>query len=192
MTDASDDPKPALRALFRQRRDEHVAGLSAEAREAAERGLGRIVASRLSRDIAAASYAGIGAEIDPRFVEEHMGPHAFPRVVGPGLLSFHIAAWHELVPGPLGIPHPVAGAPPVTPRLLLVPLLAATPDGVRLGQGGGFYDRALKALRARGPVTAIGLAWDVQVAEMLPSENWDQRLDWLATPTRLFDCRTKG
>ena len=99
------------------------------------------------------------------FVEELLGPHAFPRISGKDL-TFHMSPWADLVPGPLGIPQPPATAPQVTPDLLLVPLLAATLDGVRLGQGGGYYDRTLAALRAKGPVTAVGLAWEVQIADV--------------------------
>jgi 5-formyltetrahydrofolate cyclo-ligase len=189
---ALDDPKPALRELFRQRRADFVAGLEAGTRKAAECRLAEIVAPALPAGLPAASYAAVGAEIDPQFVEQRLGPHAFPRIAGAGLITFHVAAWRDLVPGPMGIPQPGPDAPVIMPRLLLVPLLAGTPTGLRLGQGGGYYDRALARLRAAGAVTAIGLAWDVQVTDMLPHDPWDQRLDWLATPTRLFDCRAAG
>ncbi len=187
-----DDPKPALRAFFRQQRAAHVAAMAPAARESLERQLAGIIAPALGRPRHPASYASVGAEIDPRFVEERLGPHAFPRIAGPGEMTFHIAGWRDLVPGPMNIPQPAPMAPRIEPDLLLVPLLAATPAGVRLGQGGGYYDRALARLRAAGAVIAIGLAWDVQVTDDLPREPWDQRLDWLATPTRLFDCRRAG
>lgn len=183
-----DDPKPALRQLYRDRRRGFVAGLSATARESLERDLATICKPLKDRYKHIASYASVGDEIDPRFVEEMLGPHAFPRISGRDL-SFHLSPWADLVPGPLGIPQPPAGAPQVTPDLLLVPLLATTRDGVRLGQGGGYYDRTLAALRAKGPVMAVGLAWEVQIAEFLPLEAWDQRLDMVATPARLVDCR---
>ena len=183
-----DDPKPALRQLYRDRRKAFVAGLTPAAREALDRDLATACKPLKDRYKNIASYASIGDEIDPRFVEELLGPHAFPRISGKDL-TFHLAPWADLVPGPLGIPQPPASAPQVTPDLLLVPLLAATLDGVRLGQGGGYYDRTLAALRATGPVTAVGLAWEVQIADFLPQEAWDQRLDMIATPARLVDCR---
>ena len=183
-----DDPKPALRQLYRDRRKAFVAGLTAAAREALERDLADVCRPLKGQYNHIASYASVGDEIDPRFVEEMLGPHAFPRIDGRNL-SFHMSPWADLVPGPLGIPQPPAGAPQVTPDLLLVPLLATTLQGVRLGQGGGYYDRTLAALRAKGPVTAVGLAWEVQIADMLPQDPWDQRLDMIATPARLVDCR---
>jgi 5-formyltetrahydrofolate cyclo-ligase len=108
-------------------------------------------------------------------------------VSGPDIL-FHQCEWAELKPGFQNIPEPPATAPQVEPDLLLVPLLAVTLAGVRLGQGRGYYDRALARLRARRPVTAIGLAWDVQIAPALPADPWDMPLDWVATPTRLVRC----
>lgn len=183
-----DDAKPALRQLFRDRRRTFVAGLGAAAREELERDLAAKVAPVLAGARQPASYASVGAEIDPRFVEERLGPHAFPRVTG-GALSFHLAPWAALRAGYGGIPEPPATAPAITPDLLLVPLLAATATGIRLGQGQGHYDRTLAALRRAGPITAIGLAWEVQIADALPADPWDERLDWLATPTQLLDCR---
>lgn len=182
-----DDPKPALRQLYRERRRAFVATLSPATREALEGALADRFAPLVPLARAPASYAAIGPEIDPRFVEHRLGPHAFPRVTGDSL-RFHRATWAELRPGFGGIPEPPASAPEVTPGLVLVPLLAATLAGTRLGQGGGFYDRALAALRGRGRVIAVGLAFDVQVADMLPADPWDASLDWIATPTRLVEC----
>ncbi len=127
---------------------------------------------------------------------------AFPRAIASGLqiaypkivadtLKFHVAALASLRPGSGGIPEPAETSPVTTPDVLLVPLLGATLAGARLGQGAGFYDRALGALRAAGPCTAIGLCWDVQIVEALPEDSTDERLDWIATPTRLVDCGRK-
>ncbi len=187
MTQAPDDPKPALRRLFRAERAAFVAALPPDARERLERDLAGVVAPLLTGHRHAASYAAVGAEIDQNHIEALLPGHAFPLVSGRDL-SFHVADWADLRPGVLGIPEPAASARQVTPDLLLVPLLAVTLSGVRLGQGGGYYDRTLKALRAAGKVTAIGLAWDVQIADALPRDPWDEALDWVATPTRLVDC----
>ena len=63
--------------------------------------------------------------------------------------------------------------PRVTPDVVVVPLVAFTSEGTRLGQGGGHYDRWL----AENPLsTAIGLAWDCQLADALPAEDHDQPL----------------
>jgi 5-formyltetrahydrofolate cyclo-ligase len=190
-----DSSKPALRALFRERRRSFVAGLSADlsadTRTRLERDLARIVAplARLPQAQAAAiaSHASVGDEIDPQFAEQVFGPHGFPRIEG-DQLRFHLAPWSALKPGRFGIPEPQPTAPEIVPQLLLVPLIAATPGGVRLGQGGGWYDRTLARLRAERTTIAVGLAWECQLADALPCAPHDQRLDWIATPSRLVEC----
>ena len=182
-----DDPKLALRQRLRAARAAYVKSLEASARETLERALARTAApvTRLART--AASYAAQGSEIDPQFIEHDLPSHAFPRV-SDGNLFFHISSWKALRPGFGNIPEPDATAPLVLPDLVLVPLVAATLSGQRLGQGGGYYDRTLARLRAAGPVTALGLAWDVQIVAALPNDPWDEPLDWIATPTRLVEC----
>jgi 5-formyltetrahydrofolate cyclo-ligase len=50
-----------------------------------------------------------------------------------------------------------------------------------MGQGGGHYDRTLAALRARGPVFALGLAYAGQHLARIPTEAHDQPLDAILT-----------
>lgn len=58
--------------------------------------------------------------------------------------------------------------------LVLVPALAIDPDGYRLGQGGGFYDRALPQLRA----WKHGIVYNFERMEHdLPRETWDIPMD---------------
>jgi len=88
-----------------------------------------------------------------------------------------------LEPGAYGVPQPAATAPALIPDVLFVPLVGFTATGGRLGQGGGHYDRWLSAHPA---TIAIGLAWDCQLVDMLPSEPHDRRLRAVITPTRLY------
>jgi 5-formyltetrahydrofolate cyclo-ligase len=180
--------KTDLRRHYRAARRAFVAGLAADERERLERALADIVVPSLAGVHMAGSYAAVADEIDPQWIEKRIGPHAFPRIAGQEI-AFHQAEWAELKPGFQNIPEPPATAPVVQPDVLLVPLIAVTPAGVRLGQGRGYYDRALAALRRRHRVLAIGLAWECQIAENLPAEPWDMPLDLVATPQRLLDCR---
>jgi 5-formyltetrahydrofolate cyclo-ligase len=93
-----------------------------------------------------------------------------PHVDGPDL---------RVVPGHRSA---VPRRPDVDPAVLdvvVVPGLAFTADGRRLGQGGGHYDRFLPRLRA-GCVT-IGAAFAEQVVDDLPTEPHDVRLDLVVT-----------
>ncbi len=137
-------------------------------------------------------YHAIGDEIDPGCVHALFPDQriAYPRVVArEAPLAFHVAPRSAMAAGLMGIPEPPATAPEVTPDVLLVPLLKADRAGNRLGQGGGFYDRTLAAMRVAGPVLAIGIGWDIQVVQQVPAAGWDQPLDAIATPSAFRWCR---
>jgi 5-formyltetrahydrofolate cyclo-ligase len=79
------------------------------------------------------------------------------------------------------VPIPVA-TPLVIPAVLVVPMLGFDKAGHRLGYGGGYYDRTLAELRPRGPVLAVGFAFEAQrLDQPLPAEPTDQPLDILVT-----------
>jgi len=72
---------------------------------------------------------------------------------------------------------------------VICPLLAFDKAGGRLGQGGGHYDRTIEALRARGPVFVLGLAYAGQEVEALALEPHDQRLDAILTENEYTEVR---
>ena len=87
----------------------------------------------------------------------------------------------ELKAGPYGTQEPYPEKAEVIPNLVLVPLLAFTQHGERLGYGGGFYDRTLAALKEAGEVFTCGIAYAAQEAATLPTDAHDQRLDGILT-----------
>ena len=63
--------------------------------------------------------------------------------------------------------------------VVIVPGVAFTSDGERLGQGGGWYDRFLVRL---GPdVTTIGVAFAAQIVPALPTDPHDVAVDMVVT-----------
>ncbi|WP_333794446.1 5-formyltetrahydrofolate cyclo-ligase [Hyphomicrobium sp.] len=90
-----------------------------------------------------------------------------------------------------GIREPLPEAPVLDPDIVLGPLLAFDAKGYRLGYGGGFYDRTLARLRALKPVVSIGLAFDEQRVDAVPYGDYDERLDWILTPSGPLKCRTQ-
>jgi 5-formyltetrahydrofolate cyclo-ligase len=64
---------------------------------------------------------------------------------------------------------------PTWPDVVVVPGLAFTAGGDRLGQGGGWYDRFLAGRRA--DCVTIGVGFREQLVESLPTEPHDVRLD---------------
>lgn len=184
----SAERKGALRHIFRSARREFVASIERPDGEAMERALARRLGGLIAEAEIVATYAAWGPELDPAAADALAPVLAFPRVGDGDDLSFHACPRHHLREGYRGIMEPPADAPPVRPDLVLVPLLAATLGGARLGQGRGHYDRTLAKLRAAGRVVAVGLAWPVQIVADLPVDPWDQSLDWLATPATLIRC----
>jgi 5-formyltetrahydrofolate cyclo-ligase len=90
--------------------------------------------------------------------------------------------------GVWGIGEPKADKQAVEPDILLVPLLAFDATGLRIGYGGGFYDRTLRALRATKPIVAVGLAYEAQRVDAVPHLDYDERLDWVLTPSGPIKC----
>ena len=82
-----------------------------------------------------------------------------------------------------GIREPAGDAAVVAPDIVLSPLLAFDAAGYRLGYGGGFYDRSLAELGAQKQVVSIGIAFDEQRVDAVPRDAYDQRLDWILTPS---------
>tara|TARA_B100000287_G_scaffold382622_1_gene387856 strand:+ start:190 stop:858 length:669 start_codon:yes stop_codon:yes gene_type:complete len=87
----------------------------------------------------------------------------------------------KLVVGQYGIPIP-DNDHIVSPDLIICPLLAYDTKGMRLGYGGGFYDRTIRYLRENKKTRYIGLAFSEQKSyHDLPSEVHDVPLDAVLT-----------
>jgi 5-formyltetrahydrofolate cyclo-ligase len=76
------------------------------------------------------------------------------------------------------------------PIVALVPGVGFDVRGVRLGRGQGFYDRVLLDLRRAGRIHVIGLAFECQIVAELPSDSWDQRVDFVASEGRMLTPAT--
>ncbi len=98
-------------------------------------------------------------------------------------------------PNRYGIPEPVTPATWLMPeqvQLVLVPLLGFDRRGNRLGYGGGYYDRSFAFLHTRRRPTEpllVGIAYALQELPQIESEDWDVKLDFVATERELIDCR---
>lgn len=66
--------------------------------------------------------------------------------------------------------------------MIIVPAVAFTRNGQRLGQGGGYYDRLLQ----KSDAYTIGVGFDFQLLDYLPLEEHDRSLDCIVTPTELL------
>jgi 5-formyltetrahydrofolate cyclo-ligase len=140
------------------------------------------------------AFAAIGEEIDPAPLMLRLRADGFrlclPVMQGKGRpLLFR--AWEPGEPMEermWGIREPRSSAPEVAPDIVLAPLLAFDRAGYRLGYGAGFFDRTLAAVRSRKAIIAIGLAYDEQEVDAVPHLDYDQRLDWVLTPSGPLKC----
>jgi 5-formyltetrahydrofolate cyclo-ligase len=87
-----------------------------------------------------------------------------------------------------GIAEPLPSRPVIEPDIVLVPVLAFDAQGYRLGYGGGFYDRSLASLRSKKPIVAVGIAYDELKVDAVPHLDYDQRVDWVLTPSGPLRC----
>jgi 5-formyltetrahydrofolate cyclo-ligase len=98
------------------------------------------------------------------------------------------AGQDSLVPAGRGLREPRGrrlGVEAVTSAdLVVVPALAVDTDGVRLGRGGGSYDRVLSRVRPGVPVVA--LLHDGELVPALPAQPHDRRVSGVITPTAGF------
>lgn len=108
----------------------------------------------------------------------------YPRVHGDHLVLHEVPALEVLHAAPgARYREPQPGAyPDVAPAevdLIVVPGLAFTRSGLRLGRGGGYYDRLLAQLSPR--CMKIGVCFETQIVPELPIEPHDIRLDAVIT-----------
>lgn len=176
MTDLTEIKTAARKAAFAARKLAFAAGQGAACEHLAAE-LARFGGAPIS------GYLPIRTEIDPRpAMACHPGPVGVPVIPG-AAQPLIFRTWTpetKLIEGAFGAAIPEAGAD-ITPRVLIVPLLAFDRRGFRLGYGGGFYDRTLELLRRHGPTTAIGFAFAAQEVDEVPIEPTDQPLDLIVT-----------
>lgn len=142
------------------------------------------------RGVVVSGYWPIRGEADPRpALSEHDGDICLPVVTDKDMpLIFRLWDGTEatLETGAFNTSHPHPQQPEIEPQVLIVPLAGFDRAGNRLGYGGGYYDRTLERLRAKGPVLAIGLAWAVQELPVIPVEATDQPLDAIVTDQEIM------
>ena len=115
------------------------------------------------------------------------GPKRFcyPRVEENGMRFFEIrtpaellpSQWHPKVLEPSGDASRLVAVEEI--ELILVPGLAFTRDGHRMGRGGGFYDRFLE--RAPASTFKLGVCFECQIVPEIPWEAHDQKMDAVVT-----------
>lgn len=179
MTPPTSGPsKQELRTLFRRRRRQSLPDVAAGILATAHRHLGALLAGR-GGDLGL--YWPLGGEPDLRpLAQAWAGRLALPAVAGAALVYRAWVPGDPLADDACGIPAPLGPhRPPETMALLLVPALAVAPCGLRLGSGGGWYDR-LRADPLWAAVPALAVLPAACTGVALPSDPWDIPFDgWI-------------
>jgi 5-formyltetrahydrofolate cyclo-ligase len=184
--------KKALRAKLRSWRATLTRGKAQEAATAVARhGLSFLAPVPLG---VVAGFAALPEELDPSALLERLSAEgirlALPVIAEKGvpLLFRAWAPGDAMDRGPWDIRQPKIERATLEPDTLLVPLLAFDRQGWRLGYGAGYYDRTLRALRARKRIVAVGIGYDEQEIDAVPHLDYDERLDWVLTPSGPRPC----
>lgn len=148
---------------------------------------------------------------------------ALPKIKNKGMdflyIDPKIPLTMQLYKNAYGIDEPLDIAPPFIPEsfitasskrlLVIVPALAFTRQGERLGRGGGFYDKYLPRLlridasvqgesqfigtgqNGFASVTLCGMGYSVQICDTVPCEMHDVRMHYILTEKELIFCNTR-
>ena len=142
-------------------------------------------------------YASFRNEADTWGILEDLlaqgGTALLPRTRKSGLEIYEYRGPESLKENALGILDPdPEKCPPADPsaiRLAVVPGVAFDRKGGRLGFGAGYYDRFLPLIPS---ALKVGLCYESQIADSLPTEDTDVPMDYLLTEKGLFNCRTQS
>jgi 5-formyltetrahydrofolate cyclo-ligase len=188
MPEGAQPSKRALRAEFRERRRI----MTSSEHEAARQGLlAQLVSVTKAHDATrVACYLSTGDEPPTREFLEWAHTEGITAIL-PISREDGLMDWVAFSPGSedwdvtgMPVPHGETLGPIALAEVdvIFVPAAAVSQEGMRLGWGRGYYDRALGSLNNDAPVYAV--VYDHEVVEFVPQENHDQPVDAVVTPTR--------
>lgn len=118
---------------------------------------------------------------------------AVPKCLPGGRMEvYRLDDFHRLKAQTLGILEPEEGADKIAEErleLALIPCLSCTKDGIRLGQGGGYYDRFLAGKKR---LFKLALCRESLLSKNLPCEAHDIRMDAVLTETAYFSRKEQS
>ena len=188
----TDSPKARLRQEALVLRDALPAAVRAAAAESIAV---RPFPLKFERGSVVSGFSPMKSEINPvplmRKLADAGARLALPVIAGRGK-PLIMRAWRfgePLASGQWGIREPLPEAAEVAPDILIVPLAAFDRAGHRIGYGAGYFDMTINALRAKKPVTAVGIAFALQEISSVPATERDARLDLVLTERETIDFR---
>ena len=180
--------KKSLRNLLLEKRDNTSFDLMKIASKNIQKSLKRINEFKNAQKIGA--YYPIDSEILTQDIIQELlsnGKDVFlPKVIEDNLEFRKILDFSSLEKGRFGILEPKEDCQKDNSLdVILVPTVAISPKGVRLGYGHGYYDRFL----AKNKPTTISLTLEKQIVKNIPKEEHDIIIDWIVTEDRIFQSQ---
>jgi 5-formyltetrahydrofolate cyclo-ligase len=111
-----------------------------------------------------------------------------PKLKSRGMCLYELHDPHQFTKGKFGIREPTVC---LTKKawheidVALIPGVAFDMTGHRIGFGGGHFDRFLKKLDC----TTIGLAYELQIIDKVPTHQYDMPVDFIITEKRTIQCQ---
>ena len=181
-----------IKAVLRKEMKERLKGLSEGRKRELDEALCRRLLSlpEFSAPCTVYAYASLSWEPDTWEILKALLSRGFrlalPRVEGREMRFYFVPDLKELSQSSMKIWEPKADAVPADDpeALVLVPGMAFSREGARLGKGGGFYDRFLAA---EPDHKTIALAYGFQLMEQIPTGVYDRPVDQIVTENeRIF------
>ncbi|MWC30383.1 5-formyltetrahydrofolate cyclo-ligase [Paenibacillus sp. MMS18-CY102] len=201
MVDQMKGLKPELRKAMKAKRD---ALSAAERDQRSVAACGRLAQLLESTGVSAVFvYIQLRSELDTSPLIEWCWSNGVATAVpccesdGRTMALYWIRSWDGLMPGAYGIrePNPAAATPcgnTFVPGAVIVPGLAFDRTGGRLGYGAGYYDRYYDALQAAVAAEGgamppwIGLGYEAQLVEQVPTDGHDAYMDAIVTEQAIY------
>ncbi|MBQ5759688.1 MAG: 5-formyltetrahydrofolate cyclo-ligase [Schwartzia sp.] len=194
MTDIAEQKKLLRKEALRRRRSLTAAERQEKSRLIAEK---LLTDDRIRSARTVLGFFSMKDEVEMEDILHHllaMGKKvALPLVTGPGIMeAVELKSFADLVPGDFNIPTVREDAreiiAPHELDCIIVPAVAFSDEGYRLGMGGGFYDRYL----VRAEKTArLAVVFDCQIfpEEGFPREEYDQQVDSVFTECNTLEIK---
>ncbi len=132
-------------------------------------------------------FLSLPGEVDTRaFINmwSHEKEFSVPKWAGDTFIPVRFKGWDAIVKNRWNVDEPSEADRVLLPIIdcVLVPGLAFSKEGKRLGRGMGFYDRFLSKIRA----PKIGIAFELQIEKNIPMTEFDQKVDMVVTEKNVY------
>jgi len=177
--------KAALRKILLERRDETSADLRDISSRKIHENLKQMNVYNTSQNIAC--YFPIGSEVNTQEIMldilEKGKNLLLPRITKNDIIFHVITNLEQLEKGDFDIMEPRDDYEKAKKiDCILVPTIAISKSGIRLGYGRGYYDRFLSTIKS----VKISLTYSKQIIKSIPNDTHDIKMDWIVTEDEII------